>query len=217
MKKLICAILTLCMLLALISCAAFAQADDDVKAADMLGTVNGNHYENRTLGIRADIPDTWRVFTAEEAMELMGMGMELLEADPDWFADLLEQNVAVFDLYTAALDNSGDNINIQVQKNPLNALQRALITEDQVITSSIPEMEKLLAESGMMDDLKIEKGTGVFLGKERSCIDVSATMYGVPIYEKCFMLLKGDYMGVITSFSLDKNAVAENLDMFKSA
>ena len=42
-------------------------------------------------------------------------------------------------------------------------------------------------------------------------------MYGVPVYERMVMLLKGDYMGVVTGFSLDKDALAKNFEMFTAA
>ena len=42
-------------------------------------------------------------------------------------------------------------------------------------------------------------------------------MYGVPVSERMVMLLKGDYMGVVTGFSLDKDALAKNFAMFTAA
>lgn len=215
MKKIICMILALMLILALIPSAAFAE--EDVEAADMLGTLEGNLYVNKALGIKAEIPETWQVFSAEEATKLMYAGFDVLEADPDWLTELLEENAAVFDLYTAAMDNSGDNINVQVQKNPLNLLQKAVMTEEKLVAASMEDVEKGLTESGLMEDLKIEQSSFEFAGKTHACLNVYATMYGVPIYERMVMLLKGDYIGVITGFSLDEEALAKSFDMFSAA
>ena len=216
MKKLLCAIVTLCMLLAFVPCAAFA-GSEDISAGEMLGTVDGNRYINKALGIQAEVPDTWQVLGTEEAMSLMYAGFDQLEVDKDWFAEQLEKNSAVFDFFASALDNSGDNINIQVQKNMMNLLQRAILSEDKLLAASMDEVDKAMKESGMMDDLVLEQGTCTFAGREHGCINLSATMYGVPVYEKFIILIAGDYMGTITSFSLDRDAAAKNLDMFRAA
>lgn len=216
MKKLLCAVLTLCMLFTLTPCAAFAQAEE-ISAGKMLGTVDKHHYTNEALGIQAKVPEDWQLLGKEEAMRLMYAGFDMLEADKDWFAEQLEKNTAVFDFFASALDNSGDNINIQIQKNQLNALQRAVATEDKVIDASIEDLEKSLAESGMMENIVLEKDTINFAGKEHGCINVSATIQDVPIYERMVVLIKGNYLGFITSFSLDEDAVTKNLDMFRAA
>lgn len=216
MKKLLCIVLTLCMLFAFAPCTAFAQSDE-VSAEEMLGTVDKNHYTNKALGIQADVPEDWQLFGTEEAMRLMYAGFDMLEADKEWFAEQLEKNTAVFDFFASAMDNSGDNINIQVQKNQLNALQRAVVTEDKVIEASIEDLEKSLAESGMMENIVLEKDTIIFAGKEHGCVNVSATIQDVPVYERMVVLLKGNYLGYVTSFSLDEDTVTKNLDMFKAA
>ncbi len=219
MKKILCMILALVMVLSLVP-AAFAEAaarEGDVKASDMIGTLEGKRYENKALGIGAEIPETWQVFSPEEATRLMYDGFDLLEADSDWLARMLEENESIFDLYTAAMDNSGDNINIQVQKSAFNLLQKAVLTEEKLIEASMEEVEKSLKDSGLMDEVKLEMGSCEFAGKTHACLDVSGTMYGVPVYERMVMLLKGDYMGVVTGFSLDKDALAKNFAMFTAA
>ncbi len=218
MKKILCLLLALVLVLSLAP-AAFAAAvkEEDVSAADMLGTLDGNRYENKALGIKAEIPETWQVYSAEEATRLMYAGFDILEADSDWLAEMLEQNTAVFDLYTAAQDGSGDNINIQVQKTSFNLLQKAVLTEEKLLEASMEEVETSLKESGIMDDIELEQGSCEFAGKTHGCLNVSATMNGIPVYERMIMLLRGDYMGVITGFSLDKDALAKNFAMFTAA
>ncbi len=218
MKKILCLLLALVLVLSLAP-AAFAAAvkEEDVSAADMLGTLDGNRYENKALGIKAEIPETWQVYSAEEATRLMYAGFDILEADSDWLAEMLEQNTAVFDLYTAAQDGSGDNINIQVQKTSFNLLQKAVLTEEKLIEASMEEVETSLKESGIMDDIELEQDSCEFAGKIHGCLNVSATMYGIPVYERMIMLLRGDYMGVITGFSLDKEALEKNFAMFTAA
>ena len=219
MKKILCMILSLLMVLSLLP-AAFAETaakEEDVKASDMIGTLEGNLYENKVLGIKAEIPETWQVFSAEEATKLMYAGLGILEADPDWLTNMLEQNSAVFDLYTAAKDNSGDNINIQVQKTSYNLLQKAVLTEEKILEASMEEIEASIKGSGLMDDLKFEQSSCEFAGKTHCCLDISAVMHGVPVYERMIMLLKGDYIGIVTGFSLDKETLAKNFAMFTAA
>ena len=95
MKKLFCAILSLTMLLALAAFgtpAAFA-AEPAVKAVDMLGTKDGNVYENEALGIRVEFPENWQILSSEEAMKLVDAGSEIL--DRDSIAEMLEKSGAV--------------------------------------------------------------------------------------------------------------------------
>lgn len=219
MKKILCMILSLVMVLSLLPAASAEAAakEKDVMASDMLGTLEGNLYVNKTLGIKAEVPETWQVFSAEEATRLMYAGFDMLEADTDWLTDMLEQNAAVFDLYTAAMDNSGDNINVQVQKTSFNLLQKAVMTEEKLLEASMEDVEKNLKESGLMDDIKLEQSSCEFAGKTHACLNISATMYGVPVYERMIALLKGDYMGIITGFSLDEEALAKNFAMFAAA
>lgn len=219
MKKILCMILSLVMVLSLLPAASAEAAakEKDVKASDMLGTLEGNLYVNETLGIKAEIPETWQVFSAEEATRLMYAGFDMLEADSDWLTDMLEQNAAVFDLYTAAMDNSGDNINVQVQKTSFNLLQKAVMTEEKLLEASKEDVEKSLKESGLMDDIKLEQSSCEFAGKTHACLNISAAMHGVPVYERMIALLTGDYMGIITGFSLDEEALAKNFAMFAAA
>jgi hypothetical protein len=223
MKKLICAALTLAMLLALAAFGAPAAMADktpksaasskaELKAEDMFGEKEKNRYVNRSLGIQAEFPRDWTILSDEEAASLMGIGLDVL--DNEKLTDLLDQNAAVFDLYAMKTDNSGDNLNIQLQK--LNTLQNTLLPEEQIAAASAKELEDMMKGTGM-EITSIEQSTVVFAGEEHPCLSITMEIQGVAAYERLVLIKGGDYYACITAFSLDQARAEEMLDLFEAA
>lgn len=212
MKKLLCAILSLTMLLTLaaVGTPAALAAEPAVKAADMLGTKDGNVYENEALGMRVEFPENWQILSSEEAMKLLNAGMEIL--DRDSIAEMLEKNSAVFDLYAMKTDNSGDNLNIQLQN--LNALQEAVLTEEKIAAINAGSMEEELERAGFeMTDLR--QDTMVFCGSEHPMLAVTMEIQGVSMYSRAVFVKNGNYLATITVSSLDEGRCEEMLGLFE--
>lgn len=209
MKKLICIMLTLCVLLALGVSAAYADGEA-LTSEEILGTKKDNVYENTLLGIRAEFPKGWRILSDEETMSMMGAGLEML--DDEKLNEIMDQNTALISLYAMAGDNSGDNVNVMVQS--LNALQRAVLTEETIANENAKNLKSTFANSGM-DIQEIEQGTVDFAGASHPAIDVRFEMMGVTCYERLVLIKSGNYFGTITSFSLDESRAASILEFFK--
>ena len=208
MKKALCIALTLCMILALVP-AAFAE--NDVEAVEMFGTKEGNVYTNKALGIRAEFPETWMVLSEEQSQQLMGSGMEAL--DNEKLAEMLEKNTAVIDLYAIAADNSGDNVNIQLQS--LNALQDVLLSEEKIAKINADTLAEQMQGTGI-EISATEQTTRSFAGSDHPCLHITLSVQGVPMYMDMVFLKVGTYFATVTSTSLSQERSGAVLDTFKA-
>lgn len=205
MKKLLCSIMILSMLLAL---AAFASPAFAERSA-VMGTTRGNHYENAFFSIQADVPDNWRILSEDEFAAMMGIGREYLYEDAQEPQDETFQH-HVF--YAIVNSNEGDNVGMTVQK--LNKLQVNSLDEKGIAEITMASLEP----SSLGDHAEITSATldsCLFAGKEHPCIEVTVEAYGVPIYQRQIYMKVADYYAVVNLSSLDESKLETLASYFK--
>ena len=227
MKKLLCMFLILAMLFALPACggkssdpapaatetpAPAETAEPELSAGDLIGEKGERSYVNKALKIRADLPEDWILLTNEETAEVMGYAREMVTDEE--IARMLEESGAVCDFYAMAADNSGSNLNIQLQS--FSFLQGAAVTEQALADASLDQVRQSLESIGM-EDVKPTVESFSFAGKEHASIACSSTYMGVPLFERQVFVKVGRYIGIVTSFGFSQEDADSFLGFFSAA
>ena len=225
MKRLLCILLTLAMFFALAACgggksgapateapAPAETAEPELSAGDLIGEKGERSYVNKALKIRADLPEDWILLTNEETAEVMGYAREMVTDEE--IARMLEESGAVCDFYAMAADNSGSNLNIQLQS--FSFLQGAAVSEQALADASLDQVRQSLESIGM-EDVKPTVENFSFAGKEHASIACSSTYMGVPLFERQVFVKVGRYIGIVTSFGFSQEDADSFLGFFSAA
>ena len=204
MKRFLSFLLLAALLLSLLPGIALA-AEETAEAVDVLGVKDAGRYENTFFGLAADLGDGWRVLSDAEAAVLLNPLTDKLEDQT--LAELLRGSGVVCDLYALSTDGSGDSLNVQIED--LGFLYGVVMGEDVYSEAAIPLLEDTLRQAGLTA-LRVEKETLDFAGGEHVALRVSGTLDGTPLYERIALVKAGNYMAIVTAFSLDP-ARAESL------
>lgn len=210
MKKILSLFLILTLVLAAFGGSALA-AEPETDASEAVGLKENNCYANDFLGIMAKFSDEWYVLSDEETIEAMGYVADNLENDE--LADQLRNSGVVCDLYVLALDESGDNINIQLEN--LGFLYGLAMSEDAYYKAAAPQLKEALEQMGLTN-VQVEKETIDFAGDEHVSCLVSGEINGAAIYERMVMVKAGNYMATVTAFSFDRDSVEAMIGMFEA-
>ena len=183
--------------------ALFEPLQSDVEAEQALGETQGNSYASELLGIRASFSDSWYVLSPEETVQVMGIVADGVGEGA--LADQLREAGSTCDLYAVALDESGDNVNIQLED--LGALTGFLLTPKQYAEAALPQLSSALEQAGFRN-IAIETEDYEFAGRSRVSFLLTGEVNGVPVYERMVLVKSGRYMATVTAFSMQ----AERLD-----
>ena len=189
-----------------------AQEEAEVSAEDALGTKVDNVYASGMLGIRADFGDDWTILSDEEVAQVMGYTADSI-SDKD-LAELLRNSGSTCDLYAMANDQSGDNVNIQLED--LGIIYGIALNEQKYAELAAPQLEKAFGQMGV-SNIKIETGTYSFAGKDRVSLQITGETNGMTIYERMVLIKSGKYMATITAFSLQESSIDTVLNRFEAA
>ena len=182
-----------------------------VEAEEMIGSKDGNSYSNKTIGIRAEFPDTWSVLDDEQTAQVVGaVADNFSETD---LADQLRQSGSLYDLYAMALDQSGDNVNVVIED--LGVVYGLVIDEARYLELAEKQLGSTLEQMGITD-VKLDKQNYSFAGQERLSVFITGNYSGVPIYERMVLIKAGSYMNVITAFSLDAARLDGIMGLFEA-
>ena len=177
----------------------------------MIGSKDGNSYSNKTIGIRAEFPDTWSVLDDEQTAQVVGaVADSFSETD---LADQLRQSGSLYDLYAMALDQSGDNVNVVIED--LGVVYGLVIDEARYLELAEKQLGTTLEQMGITD-VKLDKQNYSFAGQERLSVFITGNYSGVPIYERMVLIKAGSYMNVITAFSLDEARLEGIMGLFEA-
>lgn len=167
-------------------------------AEDAIGEKQGNRYESELLGIAVDFPSSWYLLNDEEAAQVMGLVAD--DLDDEALAEQLRDAGTTCDLYAVALDESGDNVNIQLEN--LGLLYGTVLTPKQYANLAMPQLKPALEQAGFQN-VQVEMENYEFAGRDRVSLRVEGEISGVPVYERMILIKGGQYMGAITAFSTD--------------
>ncbi len=155
MKKLICLMLALVMLLAFVGCdepkepttttptttGTQPPAGGPSKPELSRGTVNGNVYTNSYLGFSFNAPETWVYATDEEIAQMINVGAEAVLGSA--FKETLKDVGSVYDMLAADVV-SGSSVNVGYEN--LAKTMASNITETQYMAAVKAQFENI---SGM--------------------------------------------------------------------
>ncbi len=179
----------------------------------LLGTIDGNVYENNYVGFGCEFPETWTIASAETLQELPAAIDEML-ADTD-LDNTLPQ---IMDLYA---QDSSANISVNVlytQLPPAERLAYMLMDEDAIVEALLAQkdmLEKTYTQMGM-EVVSIEKDTVKFLDEDHTVMHTVCSSGGTEAHiMQVFHYNLGGKYGVTTSFSgLTSEAVENAMALF---
>ena len=241
MKKLICLLLVLSLLLCGCGGAAEApapkedlqaavstqaaeetQAPEETEAPEetrplSLGLTEGNSYVNEYVGYRCDLGSAWTLYPVEVLQDIPNDVVEALKGSE--LGDALEGVTQITDMMA---ENVDELITVNVVYTKLTLQQRLAyaLMDDAAIMKEVLSQRDLLISSYAQAGINvesIEEMTVTFLGQERLAMHTVATMQDVPY----FILQVYDYhlgsYGVVTTFaSFIDDKTESMLDLFVS-
>lgn len=181
---------------------------------DVLGTSDSHRYSNLFLGIEAEFDDGWYILSREETAQTMGAAAGYV-SDED-VAKILEESGTTTDLYAMALNNSGDNVNIQLHNLlSLTGFSSMTVTEEEFYEAGMSDgITQGLTAIGV-ENINYEKEIVTFAGKEHVSALISGTYNGIPLYERLVLVKNGYYIAAVTAFSFNRQSVDDILGFFK--
>ena len=180
-----------------------------------IGTVEGNVYTNRYLGIGCTLDSSWTLKSAQELQQLpadvadLFSGSELGDklADVQQLTDMLAENVT---------DMSTMNV-LYTKLTMQQRLLYAIMTDEQVVDATLEQkdvMAETYAQAGMTVK-SMEKVTVTFLGEDRVALYTVMDAYGMNYYVlQLFDYGLGEFGGTITLGSFGEDKTSDMLDLF---
>ena len=179
----------------------------ETSAAVYNGTVSGNTYKNKKMGLKVEFPDGWEIAQGAEFSQYTGQ-------DPDLKIEDLEIGQTWFDLFALNIDE-GKTMNITLTLLPSEAPEDSEEIMTDALTISVQDalIEALTGQG--VTDVTAENDTVTFLGKDKACVKVHGITQGMDINETQVYVLKGKTMMCITSVSYYSDTAAELLEQFE--
>lgn len=187
------------------------ETEEELDAEEMIGEKSGNSYANETLGIRAEFPDNWTILDDEQTAQMLGLVADnFSEAD---LADQLRESGSLYDLYAMTVDQSGDNVNVVIED--LGVVYGIVIDEAKYLELAEKQLDTTFAQMGITD-VTLDKGTYSFAGEDHVSVLITGNYNGVPVYERMVLIKAGNFMSVVTAFSLDTARLDNILGCFSA-
>ena len=177
MKRILCAIMAMLMLLTVCGCGdrTTGTGDEaDTKVEFTAGEWNGSVYTNEFAGITFNLPDGWSRYNDEDLAEMMQISLDIV-ADNNAFAQKIAELSTVYGMI--ANDQSGNSIQV-VFENLLVTGNKDMTTTEYLDTV-LPMLEATYTEYGFTCNVQ----------------DVTTVMIGETEYE--YALISVEYMGVV--------------------
>ena len=103
-----------------------------------LGDTSSDCWENVSLGIGFELPADWEFSSQDEIETLTGFAADALSEDE--LKEQLENGKAVYDMVASDINNTGDNINVVLQKMPIKIDASDMEEGVETIADSFEEM-----------------------------------------------------------------------------
>ena len=172
MKKILCAIMAVVMLLTVCGCSG--GSDGEKKVAFTAGEWNGSVYSNEFAGLTFNLPDGWTYCDEEELAEMMQISLDIV-ADDNQLAQKLAELSTVYGLI--ANDNAGNSV--QVLFENLLVTGNKDMTTSEYLNTVIPMLEATYTEYGFTCNVQ----------------DITTVNVGDTEYE--YALISVEYMGIV--------------------
>lgn len=172
------------------------------------GTVNGNTYENSSIGLSCTLSDEWHIYTPSELALMNGIASDMLtEADLQY---QLKTSGTAMDFY-AAKDNGMTTVNITITDNGISLISAA--NEQAIVEAMLPTLESTYTSVGYKIQ-SFETETVEFAGGTHPCIVLIGSYNGLPIYMRQVMMLVDTYTITVSFGSFYEDKTTEAFDAF---
>lgn len=205
MRKAFCILLT-ALLLAVICCAAFAEAPDN-----LLGTVVGQTYRNDYFGLQFMESDDWIFRDAIEAAESIHYASEPIASQEDLLRQL-SSNGIVYVFQAEKADGSGDSVYVALMD--IKALFGADLNVETLI-----DLLDAYSDTHSSSDIGIEEAREaredvLLAGVERPSFSSETSFSGLTVYSRSVLVKQGSYLALVQAASVKKETVDEELARF---
>ncbi len=169
-------------------------------------TVENNTYRSTFLGIGAQLPTHFTIYTTEQLEELNGFS---LDTTSDAFREGVEKAQILYDLY--ASNNNGDAVDIQLENLEISKLQAD--TAAAYADLAVGELQKTLESMGYQEvsAAVIELS---FAGQTHPAIRATAKIGQFTLYQTVVCVKVARYVARITAGSFNEETVTELLSAF---
>ena len=208
MKKLLCLILALTLVLCCAACGSGKEGDAPAITQQMLaGTAEGSVYTNEAICIRVELDDTWSIFDKTQLAAISGITTDA--ADDEAFAEKFRESGTGYAFYAIANDGL---YNLGIVWEDLGKLYGKVIDEETYAEIGVSKLPEALESAGA-ENITAKATNISFAGQDHPAIVVTGEMMGVSLYETLVCIKVGDYMAVITAASYMENATGQILAM----
>ena len=206
MKKLLCIVLTLCILLCGCGGTKDKQATETAPSAlqersVVLGRIENGKYTNEYVGFGCDFGSDWDLYGADELQDIPANVAEMLQGTEA--GDIIEQYTQISDMMAENVEDL-TTVNILYTKLGLQERLAYALMEEKDILEQVLSQQDILVDSYKAAGIYIsdmELVTVSFLGETRYAIHTTATMQEVPYYIlQIYEYHLGAY-GVVTTFA----------------
>ena len=227
MKRLICGLLALIMVLALCGCSKGGDApsggtgeksgNQEPETREVtLGELRDGVYYNAYAGFTITLDENWEPYTAEQLQDISDLTQEALQDSA--MGEQLAEYKQITDMMAECYN---DLTSLNVLYTRLDMMERAayaLLSEEQMVDSTLDQKELLIqtyADAGIAVE-SMEKKQVTFLGEEHFAVHTVASIEGTPYYilQLFRYNLGGPYYVTMTLSSFVEDKTAELLDLF---
>lgn len=171
-----------------------------------IGTVSDYTYTNDYLGLKLPLDENWYFASENELAQISSLTAEAL--DNTYAGEMLENGSVIILCYAQKL-NGADNVNVGVEKKPLEN-----ITVDQIINLQLSVVEEQYKSMGL-EDATCTKGETVFLGEKVPCMITIASTDNGTMHQTSVMHLVDGLIVTITATSFNEDITEQILAEFE--
>ena len=221
-KRLLCLLLALFMMLAVCACSnkhneenvrgtvsGSNQTNDNAENTNdfSIGETAGNKYQNDFIGISCTLPEEWDFYSDEEIRELNNFTEDYIDEE---YLEQIKNAQVIYDMF-AQNTNDYSSININLEK--LTNAQLSTLNIKSVLEAQIPTIESGYANMGYTN-IDAEYHKCRVDGKEFDGVRITAEIDGVDFYGQVITFRRGNYLANITICSIDNDSIEEIFEFF---
>ena len=209
MKKRICLVLVILMLVSL-GCVSFAEG-----ALDVVGTVDGQIYTSKTLGLYAEFPEDWILLSDEQIAAEMEFPEEY--STREGLAKLLEEYYGTCALSAESTDGSKANLNLMIQ----DIVSPEILSEQDFYDVSVDSIPESLTKQGFQN-VAVKQGEFILKDAENKPVgthvmaEVSAEIGDITLCEYTVFIKESHYVGILNLIAPSVEIADQMLSFFSA-
>ncbi len=228
MKKLLALLLVLVMVFSFAACGRDNDSpdEDDIRGEQIdnneskdktssasseaefsLGATTGLTYESKFIGIGCKLDSDWSFYSDEKIKELNSVTTEVAGEE---YAELMKKATVVYDMFAAQSDQLA-NVNVVLEKVDKDTLKALDVAEN--FNKTIPTLKETFENMGY-SGLTYEVGTVKIDGKEFTCLNTNAEVYGTKMVQKAIGIKCNGYLATVTVTAFGENDADDIINKF---